>query len=133
MPWASSAPRGDEDFRSPEQLQGRRMEMIVMAVRDVYVIDAPIAHPFDVGRRVRPPLRTEAGPVSPRVRDDAQPVSLDQEAGMPDERDPHLHQSPSGCGHGFLNHSHGSLLLPCFARQLAREMFLQSPSRARLD
>src|SRR5215471_81107 len=61
-----------------------------MTVRDVHVIDASIAHRLHMGHRIWPPLRSEAGPVPPRVRDDAQPVGLDQETGVPDERDPHL-------------------------------------------
>ena len=48
----------------------------------------------------------EAEAVPPRVRDDAQPVGLDQKTGVPDERDPRLPPSPSGCGHDFLDYSH---------------------------
>jgi len=77
--------------------------VIVMPVRNVYVVDTLVPDRLHVRHGVRPPLSAKAGSVPPRIGGNPQPVCLDEKAGVPYECDPHADDSPSDSRLTFRN------------------------------
>src|SRR5262245_47173246 len=81
---------GDQDLcRAVERPECSGVKVIVMPVRDVDEVGPHLFEYAKIWERIVPPLRTEARSTPPRVRQDRDRTSLDQEGSVSDERDLH--------------------------------------------